>query len=124
MTTLKQLIEEKKVRATVEYGAPEHPEFRESNPWTVTLKYQNRQMTVPFYTGYGITHDPEAHDVLESLLSDSDVEQYDFEEWASSLGYDPDSRRAERIYNQALQYTKKLHRLLGDDFDLFLYADR
>ncbi len=122
--TLQELIREHNVRATSEYGAPENPEFKNSHPYTVTLKYQRRQMTVPFYMGYAHTNEPAAEDVLECLLSDSDVENYEFEEWAANLGYDSDSRRAERIYTQSQRQTKRLRTFLGNDFDLFLYADR
>jgi hypothetical protein len=124
MATLKELIQERNVRATSEYGAPENSEFTQSHGYTVTLKYQRRQMTTPFYMGYAHTDEPTALDVLECLLSDSDVEDYEFEEWASNLGYDPDSRRAERIYKTATRQTKKLHQFLGEDYELFLASLR
>lgn len=37
--------------------------------------------------------------MFNSLLMDtSDIEDYDFEEWAENLGWDPDSRKAERSF--------------------------
>ena len=126
MATLKGLIRSRNVTADVTYGTHYNEDFPNSNPWDVTLRYQRRQMTVPFYTGSALTEDPTAYDVLYCLLSDADVENYgsDFESWASDLGYDPDSRKAEKIYNQCVAQTKKLHKLLGDDFDLFFEAER
>lgn len=59
---------------------------------------------------------PHAADVLHSLILDSDVLEYgSFEEWASSLGYDEDSRTAEKIYRACLEIALKLRQLLGDE---------
>lgn len=95
---------------------------KRSNPWTVTLKYQGRRMTVPFWTGQAITDDPTAKDVLECLLSDSESGDMDFEEFCSDLGYDSDSRTAERTWKQCQRINKRLHRLLGDDYETMLYG--
>lgn len=58
---------------------------------------------------------PPITDVLSSLLSDSDVlDAGGFEAWASDLGYDPDSRKAESIYRQCLESALKLRAALGE----------
>ena len=58
---------------------------------------------------------PAAADVLCSLVSDSDVlDCSKFEEWASNLGYDTDSRSAEAIYRSCLEIALKLRNGLGD----------
>lgn len=58
---------------------------------------------------------PDVADVLDSLASDASC--YDnartFEEFANDLGYDPDSRKAESIYNKCGQISKALRDLLG-----------
>lgn len=123
MQTLKGLIEEKNVTAEANYSDRYNEEFPNSTSWDVTLHYQRRQMTVPFYTGSAITENPTAYDVLYCLISDADVENYDFEEWAENLGYDTDSRKAEKTYNQCVAQTKKLHKFLGDDYELFTSVD-
>ena len=84
-----------------------------------TLKYKGKQMTVPFKMGTGCSGEPEVDTVMECLLSDAMLSDYPFGEWAVTLGYNPDSRKAEGIYNQIQVQTKKLHNLLGDDFDQF-----
>lgn len=57
---------------------------------------------------------PELRDVLYSLVSDSDVlESSGFEDWASNLGYDTDSRKAEAIYNSCIEIALKLKALIG-----------
>ncbi len=82
-------------------------------------------MQTPFYTGRGWTREPDSYDVLEALLSDASVEGYDqFEQWALDLGYDPDSRRAEKIYHACIEQTTQLRQLLGDDFEAFAEAER
>jgi len=57
----------------------------------------------PFLTGHfsqGPAHttQPDLCDVLSSLLMDTSGLDQPFEDWAEDLGYDPDSRKAERIY--------------------------
>lgn len=57
---------------------------------------------------------PNASDVLESLLLDSEVLDYGtFEEWASYYGYDTDSRKAEKIYLDCLSYALLMRSFFG-----------
>lgn len=59
---------------------------------------------------------PEPVDVMASLVMDCDVLEYaTFENWAISLGYYTDSRKAESIYRQCLEYGLKMRAALGDD---------
>lgn len=58
---------------------------------------------------------PDTLDVLASLAMDSDVlDAGGFESWASDLGYDTDSRKAESIYQACLDIALKLRAALGD----------
>lgn len=81
----------------------------------VTLRMKNRRLTTYFSQGPGIERDPRPEDVLDCLASDAaDVENNtSFEEWAKDLGYDPDSRRAERVYRACLREAARLRRFLG-----------
>lgn len=87
--------------------------------YTLRLHYRGRSMLTPWRQGLGITEDPSADDVLESLALDaSGLDGADgFEDWAAEYGCDPDSRKAERIYRQVEQLAAELRRLLGDDFE-------
>lgn len=59
---------------------------------------------------------PEFADVLYSLLMDaSAIDSPDFESWAEDLGYDPDSRRAEKIYRDCIAIAVKLRAMLDLD---------
>ena len=72
--------------------------------------------------GYGHNGDePTAEDVMECLLSDAQAENDDFEGWASDLGYDTDSRQAEKTYKACVDIAHRLRKLLGDDYDQFMY---
>jgi hypothetical protein len=113
------------VKADVRYGAPYNPEFKNSNGWTITLSYQRRRMTIPFYTGSAITKEPTSYDVLYCVLGDASTIENTrgFRDWCSDLGYDEDSRKAEKIYKQCLSQTAKLKKLLGKDYEMFMNAD-
>lgn len=119
-----------KVRADVRYGydgnIAELDEWQQrAHPYTVVLKYKRRKMTLPFFMGPALTHEPTALDVLDCLISDAAtyVCCRSFEEWASDLGVDSDSRKAEAQYRAVGAQTEKLKKLLGDDFETFLYSE-
>lgn len=96
---------------------------RKAHPYTVTLRYQRRQLTVAFFMGPAHTREPTAQDVLYCLLTDSYASDETFESWASDYGYNPDSRKAERVYQACKRNTAGLRRLLGDDFEAFQQLD-
>ena len=55
---------------------------------------------------------PESRDVIYSLITDSDVINYgSFEEWARDFGYNSDSRKDEKIYQQCLGIALKLNQI-------------
>lgn len=63
----------------------------------------------------GPVAEPDALDVLHSLLIDSEAIDFRcFEEWAADFGYDADSRAAESAYRQCLACGLALRSGLGD----------
>ncbi len=57
---------------------------------------------------------PEMEEVLQCLVSDSNVRNYlSFEDWASDFGYDEDSRKAEKIYVESQKITSSFAKLVG-----------
>lgn len=56
---------------------------------------------------------PVVADVLDCLASDANGINQSFEEWASDLGYDTDSRKAERTYQTCQKQARELRQLLG-----------
>jgi hypothetical protein len=59
---------------------------------------------------------PKATDVVYSLVQDgSAIDEGGFDEWAASLGYDTDSRKAEAAYRACVETGLKLRAALGED---------
>jgi hypothetical protein len=57
---------------------------------------------------------PDMLDVLHCIVSDADVLNYSsYEEWAPELGYDPDSRAGEKVYQQCIAQSLALKQLIG-----------
>lgn len=60
--------------------------------------------------------EPDIMDVLYCLVMDAGVLNCaSFEEWADELGYDTDSRQAEKLYRQCLENALALRAMLGND---------
>ena len=58
---------------------------------------------------------PDSLDVIYSLVMDSDVLGHaTFEDWASDYGYDPDSHKAESIYQDCLKIALQLRNTIGE----------
>jgi hypothetical protein len=120
MMTMAEFVEghgiEMRIEQVAENPAFENDEWsRSARHWLCTLVVGNRQMQTHFSQGSGIREQPEAEDVVNALALDAAtyLNARDFEEWASELGHDTDSRRAERTYNLVGQQTRALERLLG-----------
>ena len=62
------------------------------------IRKQTLRMTVYFSQGYGHNgREPKTADVLDCLSSDAaSIGNTDFEMWCNDLGYDSDSRKAEK----------------------------
>ena len=62
----------------------------------------------------GIQKPPDVIDVVHSLVLDADVlNTVGFEDWAQNYGYDTDSRKAEKIWQQCLAQTRDLLPVIG-----------
>ena len=112
----------KKVNVVAEYGVKTDwnklDEWQQkAHPYTVTLKYDRRQMTIPFFMGPALTHEPTDTDVLPCLLADYSTVNESFEDFCMNFGYDEDSRKAEKIYKQCQRNGKKLEKLFGSDLE-------
>jgi hypothetical protein len=58
---------------------------------------------------------PSLVDILSSLCMDaSAIDEGSFEDWASSLGYDTDSRKAHAIWQECIEVGLKLRSAIGD----------
>lgn len=93
---------------------------READAWTVTLTYDGRTMTTPYYMGLGLEGTaPTATDVLSSLFADASL--------YGECGDDPDAWREYlsdssitvllRTITVIARQASELRRLFGDDYD-------
>lgn len=72
------------------------------------------KLTTYFSKGTGhLEEPPTAAEVLDALIMDSDAAETNFEDWADSIGFDPDSRKAEKIYETCRKQAKELMNFLG-----------
>ena len=111
---------------------PNNPDWTDADHWKVTFtrreqtgkRYNARKdgtavvakLTTYFSMGYGHKGQaPDAESVLDCLSSDASYLDMPFSEWAIDMGYDPDSRKAERIYKACEHGASRLKRFLGDD---------
>jgi len=97
---------------------------RNANSYRCTTHYKGRRYSFDYWQGIGISHDPRVDDVLDSLLSDAQAGEQTFEDFCADFGYDSDSRKAEKIWRACQRVAKNMKRLLGKDYETFLYADR
>lgn len=97
--------------------------------WAVMLSFQDRRYVTPYYCGIGHAKagkptPPSAAAVLASLCSDAtSADRTTFEDWCGDLGYDTDSRKAEKMYHACIKTNAELRAFLCDHFDEFAQAE-
>lgn len=97
---------------------------KHAHPYRVTLRYKRRSLTTDFFMGPANSSEPDVLSVLECLLSDAQAGAQSFEEFCRELGYDSDSRQAEKTHRACKRMHDKMQRFLGDEYETFLAADR
>ena len=116
--TLQEFIDDHGLTMSAEWtGRNPHMENSDQmDHWKCRIrsKKTGRSMTLVFSMGVGHHGmQPGLDEVLNCLASDSTAIDQSFEDWCSELGYDQDSRRAEKTYNVCLKQAEKLERVLG-----------
>lgn len=95
--------------------------------WKATLKAAGHRMTLTFSKGSGHKGaPPTVEEVLQCLSQDAyyiDDSGSTFEDFCHELGYDTDSRKAEKIYKAVVRQTHKLKSFLGTTFDDLLNCE-
>lgn len=122
--TLKDLC--KLVSIEAKYGAAKSTEGWPANGhhYSVTLKFQDRQLTTDFHMGSAHTSEPTSEAVLECLLSDASAGEQTFEDFCADFGMDTDSRKAEAMWKACASMAKRLPKFLGSAYNVFQIADR
>lgn len=94
-------------------GMAHCPSYKQGAKWTldyrdaITFETEKGRRAVNRGSGVGFQKpiEPDPVDVIWSLMRDADVlDSGGFENWASELGYDTDSRKAEAIYHEAIYH--------------------
>jgi len=121
MKTIKEFCGEHNIRINVEY-ADSNPNMdgKHMNHFKVTLKNGKKQFTLYYSQGFRICGDPTAESVLSCLHSDQSCVDMDFDDFCAEMGYDSDSRKAEKIYKAVISQSKKLEQFMGDLLDEFM----
>ncbi len=118
-TPLEKALEALNVRIKPVFLGVRIPPFGglEMRAWDCTLNRNHHQIHMPFYQGTGHKKAPTVADVVACLLLDAGALVVSFEEWCSDMGYDSDSREAERTYHACITSGKQARALLGEHFD-------
>lgn len=102
---------------------PGYSRYRANSPdqkLAIDFEIENGFAADVFPSGYamklaGYPVLPDLVNIVSSILTDSEVIEYSsFEEWANSVGYDADSRKAESIYRECLRIGLGLRSAFGD----------
>lgn len=108
-------IELKKIGRLVEnpYMDSDQPMYH----YLMSISMGDREFCAYLSTGTGWTSEPSVSDLLECLILDASVvdRSQSFEDWADEYGYDPDSRKAERLYKTVEVESLRLKEFFGDD---------
>jgi hypothetical protein len=106
------------LRMSTVFGARRHEQFPDGLPWTCTLRYKRRRMTIVYYTHPGFQEEPTVAEVLTSLFEDAWRFQHvrDFVEFCAAFGYDRDGRRSEWAYTACGDAAARLRHLMHDDY--------
>lgn len=88
---------------------------KKANHYKIVLLYKRKQFTCYYSMGCGLTGEPKIEDILDSLNSDYQNIQNEanFESWATSMGYNDDSIKANKIYKICVKESYKFFRFLG-----------
>ena len=111
-------IELKKIGRVVENpnmdsGKPMYPMYH----YLMTISMGDREFCAYLSTGTGWIREPGISDLLECLILDASWfdRSQSFEDWADEYGYDPDSRKAERLYKTVEVESLRLKEFFGGD---------
>ena len=103
---------------------PSMPDAENMDHWKCVLRRPGHNMTVYFSMGYGHNgKKPTAADVLDCLASDASTIENTrgFEDWCLDLGYDTDSRKAEKTFKTCEHQSKQLRSFMGEHYENLLW---
>lgn len=129
MITIDQFVARKGIRMGVA-GVSHNPNVADWGPgvrhFKCVLRASGRRMTVYFSQGAAHEREPTEVEVLECLAGDAAGYENagSFADWAADYGYDPDSRKAEKIYNTISGQIRALKKFLGNAYEILLWETK
>ena len=87
---------------------------KNANKYQVKISYFDKFYVTDYYMGSALTREPDKKDILYSMLMDN-VSDMDFDEFCCEFGYDNDSIKALKIYEECQRETKALHNMFDSD---------
>lgn len=119
------------------YDSTDHDQWsKDATHWQIIVRWkQPREMpygakikshALEYSMGSAHKGNPVIADVLNCLHLDAScaINSGSFEDWADDLGYDSDSRKAEKVYRSCLATADALLELFGGEvFDQFLACE-
>lgn len=100
------------------------PDGWEHDRYRVKIRKGAEELRLTYRKGIGHHgNPPQLDEILDAIRTESyDVD--DFNEWAASLGYDPDSRKAYKTWEACVKQARDARRLLGvQKFDELLECE-
>lgn len=91
-------------------GCAYSPEHQKNRGRVTAAVVAECETGIVYGTRFTAVPPPSAADVVHCLILDASGTDERFEEWAASLGYDPDSRTAERVFNACRETAAALRR--------------
>lgn len=104
----------------------EAPENLRKYSFAFAITYRNpaTRKSVTLYEGNNSGDWPDPAGLLKIYMQDgAESMNTGFEEWASGLGYNPDSRTDEKLYKRILKYGQGLKAVLGEHYEKFAEAE-
>jgi hypothetical protein len=96
-------------------GCAHAPEYQKAKALTAAVKAECETGIVYGSRIGKAVPPPPAADVIHSLLLDASNTDERFEDWAANYGFDPDSRKAERMYRACQETAAALRRAFDRD---------
>lgn len=90
--------------------------LKEAYHFKCTLYHGEKSAVFYWSQGHGLgTEPPTLERLFTAILDDARASFEPFEQWAAELGFDPDSRKAEKIYDLCKENNRRLLELLGKE---------
>ena len=116
-TEEEKILKEKKITCKIESTDINKncPDWNDAHHYRAIFRRGSKSMTVYYSQGFGITEEPKPKDILKSILQDMETinGSPSFAEWCRDLGYEEDSRKAERTYRLIHEQKAKYNNLIA-----------